>query len=152
MKTGFGWVQAKPACAMAPVAVTPDEMGPAWHDARVDLPLLVDLNGARFGAAEGYHMAFGFDELIAHAARTRHLVAGTIIGSGTVSNANFREVGSSCIAERRGIELLDHGAPSTPYMAFGDRVRMECRDRSGASVFGAIDQRVVPAARGGAGR
>lgn len=148
MKTGFGWVQAKPACAMAPVAVTPDELGPAWRDARVDLPLLVDLNGTRFGAAEGYHMAYGFDELIAHAARTRHLVAGTVIGSGTVSSANFRQIGSSCIAERRGIELLDHGAPATPYMAFGDRVRMECRDPGGTSVFGVIDQRVVPAARG----
>ncbi|UJW85688.1 fumarylacetoacetate hydrolase family protein [Devosia sp. SL43] len=146
MRTGFGWVQAKPACAMAPVAVTPDELGPDWRDARVDLPLLVDLNGTRFGAANGYHMAYGFDELIAHAARTRHLVAGTVIGSGTVSNANYREVGSSCIAERRGIELLDHGAPATPYMAFGDRVRMDCRDRSGASVFGVIDQRVVSAA------
>jgi len=143
MKTGFGWVQAKPACAMAPLAVTPDEIGSAWRDARVDLPLLVDLNGARFGAAEGYHMAYGFDELIAHAARTRNLVAGTVIGSGTVSNENFRDIGSSCIAERRGIELLDHGAPITPYMAFGDRVRMECRDRQGASVFGAIDQVVV---------
>ena len=143
MKTGFGWVQAKPACAMAPVAVTPDELGSAWRDARVDLPLLVDLNGARFGAAEGYHMAYGFDELVAHAARTRDLVAGTVIGSGTVSNENFRDIGSSCIAERRGIELLDHGAPVTPYMAFGDRVRMECRDRQGASVFGAIDQVLV---------
>lgn len=143
MKTGFGWVQAKPACAMAPLAVTPDEIGSAWRDARVDLPLLVDLNGARFGAAEGYHMAYGFDELVAHAARTRNLVAGTVIGSGTVSNENFRDIGSSCIAERRGIELLDHGAPITPYMAFGDRVRMECRDRQGAPVFGAIDQVVV---------
>jgi fumarylacetoacetate (FAA) hydrolase len=148
MKTGFGWVQAKPACAMAPVAVTPDELGPAWRDARVDLPLLVDLNGTRFGAAEGYHMAYGFDELIAHAARTRHLVAGTVIGSGTVSNANFRDVGSSCIAERRGIELLDHGAAATPYLRFGSRVRMECRDPDGTSVFGVIDQRVVPAAMG----
>lgn len=145
MKTGFGWVQAKPASAMAPIAVTPDELGAAWRDCRVDLPLVVDLNGQRFGAAEGYHMAYGFDELIAHAARTRHLVAGTVIGSGTVSNENFRDIGSSCIAERRGIELLDHGAPATPYMAFGDRVRMECQDRSGATVFGVIDQRVVAA-------
>ena len=143
MKTGFGWVQAKPACSVAPVAVTPDELGGAWRDARVDLPLVVDLNGARFGAAEGYHMSYGFDELVAHAARTRTLVAGTIIGSGTVSNDNFREIGSSCLAERRGIEILDHGAPQTPYMAFGDRVRMECRARDGSPLFGAIDQRVV---------
>ncbi|GAB4274315.1 MAG: fumarylacetoacetate hydrolase family protein [Pararhodobacter sp.] len=147
MKTGFGWVQAKPACSMAPVAVTPDELGPAWRDARVDLPLLVDWNGARFGAAGGYDMAFGFDELIAHAARTRDLVAGTVIGSGTVSNADFREVGSSCIAERRGIEILDHGAPRTGYMQFGDRVRMECRAADGSPLFGAIDQRVVAAAQ-----
>lgn len=145
MKTGFGWVQAKPACSMAPVAVTPDELGPAWRDARIDLPLVVEWNGARFGTAGGYDMAFGFDELIAHAARTRDLVAGTIIGSGTVSNANFREVGSSCIAERRGIEILEHGAPRTGYMHFRDRVRMECRAADGAPLFGAIDQQVVAA-------
>jgi fumarylacetoacetate (FAA) hydrolase len=143
MKTGFGWVQAKPACSMAPVAVTPDELGTAWRDARVDLPLVVDLNGARFGAAEGYPMTYGFDDLIAHAARTRSLVAGTIIGSGTVSNADYRVVGSSCIAERRAIELLDKGAPETPYMRFGDHVRMECRSRDGAPLFGEIRQKVV---------
>lgn len=143
MRTGFGWVQAKPACAMAPVAVTPDELGPAWRDARVDLPLAVDWNGDRFGAAGGYDMSVGFDALVAHAARTRHLVAGTIIGSGTVSNDNYREVGSSCIAERRGIEMLDHGAPVTEFMKFGDRVRMECRAADGTPLFGAIDQRVV---------
>ena len=143
MKTGFGWVQAKPACSVAPVAVTPDELGDAWRDARVDLPLKVDLNDTHFGAAEGYHMAFGFDELIAHAAKTRKLVAGTIIGSGTVSNENFREIGSSCIAERRGIEMLDTGAPVTPYMSFGDRVKMECSARDGAPIFGAISQTVV---------
>jgi fumarylacetoacetate (FAA) hydrolase len=143
MKTGFGWVQAKPACSVAPVAVTPDELGAAWRDARVDLPLIVDLNGQRFGGAEGYAMAYGFDDLVAHAARTRDLVAGTIIGSGTVSNENYREIGSSCIAERRGIEMLDLGAPKTPYMRFGDRVRMECRLRDGQPMFGEIDQRVV---------
>jgi len=145
MKTGFGWVQAKPACSVAPVAVTPDELGDAWRDARVDLPLQVDLNGTHFGAAEGYHMSFGFDELVAHAARTRNLVPGTIIGSGTVSNENFREIGSSCLAERRGIEMLDTGAPQTPYMAFGDEVRMECRTRDGAPIFGEIAQKVVQA-------
>lgn len=145
MRTGFGWVQAKPACSVAPVAVTPDELGNAWRDARVDLPLQVDLNGAPFGAAEGYHMSFGFDELVAHAARTRTLVAGTIIGSGTVSNENFREIGSSCLAERRGIEMLDTGAPQTPYMAFGDHVRMECRTRAGDPIFGEIAQKVVRA-------
>ena len=146
MKTGFGWVQAKPACSVAPVAVTPDELAEAWRDARVDLPLVVDYNAQRFGAAEGYAMSYGFDDLVAHAARTRSLVAGTILGSGTVSNENFREIGSSCIAERRGVELLDHGEPRTPYMAFGDQVRMECRTRSGNPIFGAIDQRVVKTA------
>jgi fumarylacetoacetate (FAA) hydrolase len=145
MKTGFGWIQAKPPCSVAPIAVTPDELGPAWRDGRVDLPLVVEWNGERFGAANGYAMAFSFPDLIAHAARTRSLVAGTIIGSGTVSNENFREIGSSCIAERRGIELLDNGAPKTGYMKFGDRVRMEARGADGAPIFGEISQRVVKA-------
>lgn len=143
MKTGFGWVQAKPACSMAPVAVTPDELGDAWRDARVDLPLIVELNGEHFGAAEGYPMTYGFDDLIAHAAHSRKLVAGTVIGSGTVSNENFREIGSSCLAERRAIELLDKGAPETPFMAFGDDVRMECRLRDGSPLFGEIAQKVI---------
>ncbi|MEG3125364.1 fumarylacetoacetate hydrolase family protein [Sphingomonas sp. GB1N7] len=143
MKTGFGWVQAKPASSMAPVAVTPDELGAAWRDGRVDLPLIVDWNGTRFGAASGYPMAYSLPELVAHAARTRALCAGTIIGTGTVSNANFREVGSSCIAERRGIELLDEGAARTPFMHFGDRVRMEARTAEGKPLFGAINQHVV---------
>ncbi|MCA0946643.1 fumarylacetoacetate hydrolase family protein [Salipiger pacificus] len=146
MKTGFGWVQAKPACAVAPVALTPDELGDAWRDARVDLPLRVELNAEPFGNAEGYPMSYGFDQLLAHAARSRDLVAGTVLGSGTVSNENFREVGSSCLAERRAIELLDEGAPRTPYMGFGDRVFMECRGRDHAPLFGAIDQQVI---RGG---
>ena len=103
MKTGFGWVQAKPPCGMAPFAVTPDGLGDSWRDGRVGLNLNVDWNGKRFGAANGEPMGHGFHELVAHAARTRDLVAGTIIGSGTVSNANFREIGSSCIAEQRGI-------------------------------------------------
>lgn len=143
MKTGFGWVQAKPASAMAPVAVTPDELGRAWRDHRVDLPLAVDWNGARFGRAEGHAMTYGFDELVAHAARTRELVAGTVLGSGTVSNPDFRKVGSSCIAERRAIEMLDQGAPQTGFMRFGDRVRMECALRDGTPLFGVIDQKVV---------
>lgn len=143
MQTGFGWVQAKPACAMAPFAVTPDELGDQWRNGRVCLDLLVDWNGERFGAPNGEPMGFGFHELVAHAARTRHLVAGTVIGSGTVSNANFREVGSTCIAERRGIEIIDEGAPRTDFMRFGDRVRMEARTHGGAAPFGAIDQRVV---------
>jgi fumarylacetoacetate (FAA) hydrolase len=145
MKTGFGWVQAKPPCSVAPVAVTPDELGAAWRDGRVALPLTVEWNGKHFGAPNGYEMSCSFADLVAHAARTRALCAGTIIGSGTVSNPTYRIVGSSCIAERRGIELLDKGAPETSFMAFGDRVRMEARDLEGAPLFGAIDQRVVRA-------
>lgn len=143
MKTGFGWVQAKPACSMAPFAVTPEELGDQWRNGRVCLDLLVDWNGKRFGAANGEPMGFGFHELVAHAARTRHLPAGTVIGSGTVSNANFREVGSSCIAERRGIEIVDEGAPRTPFMRVGDRVRMEARLADGTAPFGIIDQSVI---------
>jgi fumarylacetoacetate (FAA) hydrolase len=145
MKTGFGWVQAKPPCSVAPVAVTPAELGSAWRDGRVDLPLIVDWNGVRFGAAQGYPMAFSFPELVSHAARTRNLCAGTIIGSGTVSNVDYRDVGSSCIAERRGIEIMDTGTPRTPFMRFGDRVRMEATTADGSPLFGAIDQKVVQA-------
>lgn len=143
MKTGFGWIHAKPACSVAPFAVTPDELGDAWRDGRVHLPLTVDWNGARFGNAHGGVMEFGFHDLVAHAASTRSLCAGTIIGSGTVSNSNFREIGSSCIAERRGIEMLDEGTARTGYMHFGDTVRMEARLPDGGVLFGAIDQKVV---------
>ncbi|WP_219894250.1 fumarylacetoacetate hydrolase family protein [Aquisediminimonas profunda] len=143
MKTGFGWVQAKPPCSVAPVAVTPDALGRHWRDGRVDLPLHVTWNDALFGLVQGYPMGFGFHELVAHAAATRDLVAGTIIGSGTVSNANFKEVGSTCIAERRGIEVIDHGAPKTDFMKFGDRVRMESRFPDGSPLFGAINQKIV---------
>jgi len=145
MKTGFGWVQAKPACSVAPFAATPDALGDAWRDGRVCMDLIVDYQGQRFGAANGAAMAFGFHELIAHAARTRNLVAGTVIGSGTVSNPGYREVGSSCIAERRAIELLDHGASRTSFMRFGERVRMEGRTADGRTPFGIIDQKVVQA-------
>lgn len=143
MKTGFGWVQAKPRCSMAPVAITVDELANAWRDGRVDLPLRVDWNDKQFGNANGYAMAFSFPELVAHAAYSRDLVAGTVIGSGTVSNENFRQVGSSCIAERRGIELLDEGVPRTPYMRFGDHILMEARHQDGSPLFGKIFQRVV---------
>jgi len=145
MKTGFGWIQAKPACAMAPIALTPDELGDAWRDARVDLALTVEWNGVHFGAPNGYQMAFGFDDLVRHAAYSRDLVAGTVIGSGTVSNRNYRQIGSACIAERRGIEMLDEGAPKTPFMSFGDEVRMECRAADGAGLFGEIRQKVIRA-------
>ena len=147
MKTGFGWVQAKPACSVAPFAVTPDTLGETWRDGRVHLPLVVDWNGKRFGAPSGSLMGFGFHELIAHAAATRDLCAGTIIGSGTISNPDYRDVGSTCIAERRAIEMLDEGAVRTGYVAFGDTVRMEAILPDGGLLFGAIDQRVVASAR-----
>ena len=137
MKTGFGWVQAKPACSVAPFAVTPDELGPAWQNGRVCLPLTVEINGTWFGSPVGDDMAYGFHDLIAHAARTRDLPAGTIIGSGTVSNANHAEVGSTCLSERRAIDTIA-GRPVTPFLRFGDRVTMQAGD-----TFGRIDQRVV---------
>jgi len=143
MKTGFGWVQAKPACSVAPFAVTPDELGAAWVDGRVALPLHVWLNGGKFGAANGRAMGVGFHDLIAHAAATRELCASTIIGSGTVSNDNYRQIGSSCIAERRAIEQVDDGAPRTPYMSFADTVRMEVLGPQGETVFGVIDQKAI---------
>ncbi|WP_334184602.1 fumarylacetoacetate hydrolase family protein [Novosphingobium sp.] len=145
MKTGFGWVQAKPHCSMAPFAVTPDELGDQWRNGRICVDLLIDWNGRRFGAANGEPMSYGLHELVAHAARTRDLVAGSIIGSGTVSNANYREVGSSCIAEHRAIETLDQGKPQTEFMRFGDRVRMEAKTADGRAPFGAIEQKVVEA-------
>lgn len=143
MKTGFGFLQAKPSTSFAPVAVTPDELGPDWHDGRVQLRLHVEWNGQWFGHPSGSEMSFSFGDLVAHAARTRRLSAGTIIGSGTVSNAS-RTVGSACIAERRVIEIVDEGQAKTVFMRFGDRVRMVARDAQGAAPFGAIDQRVVP--------
>jgi len=144
MKTGFGWVQAKPACSMAPYAVTPDELGDAWQDGRVCLDLEIDWNGKRFGAANGREMDVGFHELVAHAAYTRDLVAGTVIGSGTVSNADYAKVGSSCISEVRAIEMIrDKGPASTPFMAFGDTIRMKGRGLEGGSPFGVIRQKVV---------
>jgi fumarylacetoacetate (FAA) hydrolase len=143
MRTGFGFFHAKPSSSFAPVAVTPDEIGDGWRDARVGLDLRVDYNGQWFGDPNGGEMNFGFDQLIAHAAATRRLRAGTIIGSGTVSNAGGKK-GSACIAERRAIETIASGTPTTSFMKFGDRVRMEARWQD-APVFGAIDQRIVRA-------
>lgn len=137
MKTGFGWVQAKPACSVAPFAVTPDALGDAWANGRVCLPLTVEINGEWFGSPVGDAMAVGFHDLIAHAARTRDLPAGTIIGSGTVSNANHAEVGSTCLSERRAIDAIA-GRPMTPFLGFGDRVTMRAGD-----TFGRIEQQVV---------
>ena len=145
MKTGFGWIQAKPACSLAPAAITPDLLGEAWQNGRVCLPLEVMWNGEAFGRPNGKEMAYGFHELIAHAARTRSLCAGTIIGSGTVSNADHRAVGSTCVAERRGIEMIDHGEARTGFLRFGDQVRMEARSADGTPLFGSIDQKVARA-------
>lgn len=141
MKRGFGFLQAKPSTGFAPCAVTPDELGAFWQGGRVCLPLLVDINGKRLGAPRGDEMSFHFGQIIAHAARTRKLTAGTIVGSGTVSNAD-RAAGSACLSERRVIEIIDHGAPQTPFLRFGDRVRMEARLPDGP-LFGVISQRVV---------
>lgn len=143
MQTRFGWIQAKPPCGMAPFAITPDELHDAWLDYRPALNLRVDWNGEQFGNANGAAMEFGFHELVAHAARTRKLAAGTVIGSGTVSNENYRVVGSSCIAERRGIEVVDTGEPKTGFMRYGDTVRMEARLPNGANPFGALEQKVA---------
>ena len=145
MKTGFGFLQSKPSSSFGPVAVTPDELGDAWKDGRVHLPVRVEWNEKVFGEPHAGHMGFGFHDLIAHAARTRRLHAGTIIGSGTISNREYRTVGSACIAERRGIEIEDQGKASTSFMKFGDRVRIEMRDAQGGPLFGAIDQRIVQA-------
>lgn len=143
MKTGFGWVQAKPACSMAPFAVTPDALGSGWAHERVQMRLRVEINGAWFGEPHGGEMSVSFADLIAHAAATRVLCAGTIIGSGTVANDDYRTLGSTCIAERRAIETLENGAAATEYLRFGDRVRMAAVDEKGVSPFGIIDQRVV---------
>ena len=145
MKSGFGFLQAKPSTAFAPVAVTPDELGTAWRDGRVHMRLQVQWNGERFGEPHGGEMNFDFGQLIAHAARTRRLTAGCIIGSGTVSNLS-RAAGSACIAERRVIEKIDQGEIRTAFMKFNDRVSMQALfDDGRAGPFGVIEQRVVQA-------
>ena len=143
VKTGFGFLQAKPATSFAPLAVTVDELGDSWREGRVHERVSVRWNGREFGHPHAGAMSFGFHDLIAHAARTRNLHAGTIIGSGTISNPDYRTVGSACIAERRAIELQDHGKPLTDFMRFGDRVHIEMRTSGGRTLFGAIDQRMV---------
>jgi fumarylacetoacetate (FAA) hydrolase len=144
MRAGFGWLQAKPSTAFAPIALTPDEIASYWQDCHIKLPLHVAINGREIGRANWAEMHFSFAEIIAHCARTRKLSAGTIIGSGTVSNAD-RAAGSSCISEIRVIELLDRGAAETPFLTWGDRVRMEARLPDGTAPFGVIDQKVVRA-------
>ncbi|HEX7063255.1 MAG TPA: fumarylacetoacetate hydrolase family protein [Woeseiaceae bacterium] len=139
---GFGFYQSKPATAFAPVAVTPDELGGDFADGRFRLPLRTHVNGKLFGEPLcGVDMTFNFHQLIAHLTKTRRLGAGTIIGSGTVSNYD-RSLGSSCIAERRMLETLEYGEPRTPFLRFGDKVRIEMLDREGRSIFGAIEQQV----------
>lgn len=142
MRTGFGWVQAKPACSMAPFAVTPDALGESWLEGRVCLPLRVEVNGSWFGSPGGDAMAVGFHDLIAHAARSRVLPAGTIIGSGTVSNPDHATVGSTCISERRAIEMIEHGVPKTDFLSFDDEVTMSVDGRSATDLFGRIRQHV----------
>ncbi len=143
MQSGFGFIHAKPSTAFAPVAVTPDELGAAWTDGRVGLDLHIHWNAEPFGHPSGREMSYSFPELIAHAARTRCLRPGTIVGSGTVSNKDSEVVGSACIAERRGLEMIADGEARTGFMRFGDRVRMEARAVDSSAPFGAIDQQVV---------
>src|ERR1700744_2971546 len=136
----FGFFQSKPASAFSPVAVTPDELGDAWRENKVHLPLHVWHNGAKFGEPDaGVDMTFDFAQLVAHAAKTRALGAGSIVGSGTVSNKSG-DVGSACLAEKRTLEAIASGKPVTPFMKFGDRIRIEMFDLDGKSIFGAIDQ------------
>jgi len=152
---GFGFFQSKPSSAFSPVAVTPDELGDAWQDGKVTLPLHVDYNGEAFGRANaGVDMTFNFPTLIAHAAKSRSLCAGTIIGSGTVSNKldggpgkpiSDGGVGYSCIAEIRTIETINQGKPTTPFMQFGDTVQINMLDSAGHSIFGEIKQSVTKA-------
>ncbi|HET9230125.1 MAG TPA: fumarylacetoacetate hydrolase family protein, partial [Vitreimonas sp.] len=156
LEKGFGFFQSKPSSAFSPVAVTPDALGDAWRDGKLHLPIHVSLNGRFFGAADaGQDMTFDFGTLIAHAAKTRDLAAGTIIGSGTVSNRDAdggpgKPIGEggrgySCIAEQRMIETIQHGKPTTSFLKHGDRVEIEMFDAKRHSIFGRIDQQVVKA-------
>jgi fumarylacetoacetate (FAA) hydrolase len=139
---GFGFVQSKPRSALSPVFVTVDELGGAWQHNKLHLPMVSHINGTWFGAPEaGVDMQFDFAQLVAHAAKTRPLSAGTIVGSGTVANEDT-SLGASCFAEQRTVETLRDGKPSTPFMSFGDSVRIEVLDREGTSIFGAIEQRI----------
>ena len=141
---GFGFVQGKPATAFSPVAVTPDELGDAWRGGRVHLDLESTWNGERVGnCSAGDEMTFHFGQLIAHVCKTRNVRAGSIVGSGTVSNKDWAR-GYSCIAEKRAIETIEGGAPKTAFMRFGDTIRIEMKDAAGASIFGAIEQKVAP--------
>ncbi len=142
LEQGFGFFQSKPASALSPVCVTPDELGEAWQEGRVHLPLSVKYNDQFFGQANAKEMHFHFGQIIAHVARTRDLQPGTIIGSGTVSNEDPAK-GSSCLAEKRMLEQINEGATKTPFMKAGDTIAMEMLDHNGKSIFGRISQRVV---------
>jgi fumarylacetoacetate (FAA) hydrolase len=142
LSKGFGFVQSKPASAFSPVAVTPDELGSAWRDWRLHLRLRSFVNGVLFGDPDAGEMIHGFDKLISYVAKTRSLAPGSIIGSGTVANSDPAR-GTSCIAERRVVETLEHGSPKTPFLRFGDHIKLEMLDRNGESIFGAIEQEVV---------
>ena len=142
LSKNFGFVQSKATSSFAPVAVTPDELGTAWRDCRLHGRLVSSVNGACFGDPQAGLMLHGFDELIAHVAKTRSLAAGSIIGGGTVADPDPAR-GTSCITERRVVELLRDGAATTPYLHRGDRVRLEMVDDAGQSIFGAIDQQVI---------
>ena len=140
---GFGFFGSKPSSAFSPVAVTPDELGDAWDGAKLHLPLTTHLNNEMFGQPNcGVDMTFDFPTIVAHAAKTRPLSAGCVVGSGTISNYD-RSAGSSCLAEKRMLEIVANGEATTPFMSFGDTVRIEMFDSTGASIFGAIDQKVV---------
>jgi fumarylacetoacetate (FAA) hydrolase len=140
---GFGFFQSKPATAFSPVAVTPDELGDAWHDGKLHLPIQCFWNGQQVGQAQaGEDMVFSFAQLLAHMAKTRRVRAGSIVGSGTVSNKDASR-GYSCIAEVRALEMIAQGKASTPFMKFGDRIRIVMQDKAGNSIFGAIEQEVV---------
>jgi fumarylacetoacetate (FAA) hydrolase len=140
---GFGFFHGKPSTGFSPVAVTPDELGDAWREGRVHRPMIVHWNGRKVGQPDcGTDMVFHFGQLIAHAAKTRRLGAGTIVGSGTISNKDAQR-GYCCIAEKRCLETIEHDAPQTEFMKFGDSVRIEMFDAAGKSIFGAIDQAVV---------
>ena len=140
---GFGFLQSKPRSALSPVLVTPDELGDAWREDKLHLPMRTWLNGKWFGEAEcGVDMQFSFAQLVAHVAKTRPLTAGTIVGSGTIANQDTSK-GASCLAEQRTVEKLRDGQPSTPFLKFGDRLRIDITDTAGASIFGSIEQQIV---------
>ncbi len=147
LQMGFGFIQAKPATAFAPVAVTPDELGEGWTDGRIALDLHVHRNGERFGQPNGREMDWSFGELLAYLAYNRNLRAGTILGSGTVSNRDAAQVGSACLAEWRALEVIELGAPRTPWLGSGELLRFEVLGPRGGSVFGAIEHRFVDARR-----